>query len=80
YAPAQLNASTENVLIQATASGATFATAPAMRQAASQVAASLAAHPNYAAHIQPPRVSADGHSALVTFQVPGATSRTPARR
>jgi putative drug exporter of the RND superfamily len=35
------------------------------------VAASLAAHPNYAAHIQAPRVSADGHSALVTFQVPG---------
>ena len=45
YAPANLNASTENVLIQATAPGATFAADPAMRQAAAQVAASLAAHP-----------------------------------
>ena len=71
YAPAQLNASTENVLIQATAPGATFATDPAMRQAASQVAAVLAAHPTYATHIEAPRVSKDGHSALVTFQVPG---------
>ena len=71
YAPAQLNASTENVLIQATAPGASFATDPAMRQAASQVAASLAALPNYAAHIQAPRVSKDSRSALVTFQVPG---------
>ena len=71
YAPAQLNASTENVLIQATAPGATFATDPAMRQAASQVAAVLAAHPTYATHIEVPRVSKDGHSALVTFQVPG---------
>ena len=35
------------------------------------MAASLAADPNHAAHIQPPRVSADGRSALVTFQVPG---------
>ncbi|HEV3289713.1 MAG TPA: MMPL family transporter, partial [Streptosporangiaceae bacterium] len=71
YAPAQLNASTENVLIQVTAPGATFATDPAMRQAASQVAAVLAAHPAYATHIEAPRVSKDGHSALVTFQVPG---------
>ena len=71
YAPAQLNASTENVLIQAKAPGATFATDPAMRQAASQVAASLAAMPQYAAHIQAPRVSKDSRSALVTFQVPG---------
>ncbi len=71
YAPAQLNASTENVLIQATAPGATFATDSAMRQAASQVAAVLAAHPTYATHIEAPRVSKDGHSALVTFQVPG---------
>ncbi|HXO23689.1 MAG TPA: MMPL family transporter, partial [Streptosporangiaceae bacterium] len=71
YAPAQLNASTENVLIQPTAPGATFATDPAMRQAASQVAAALATMPQYAAHIQPPRVSADSRSALVTFQVPG---------
>src|SRR5579863_6271738 len=71
YAPAQLNASTENVLIQPTAPGATFATDPAMRQAASQLAASLAAHPDYASHIQAPRVSRDGRSALVSFQVPG---------
>ena len=71
YAPAQLNASTENVLIQATAPGATFATDSAMRQAASQVAAVLAAHPTYATHIEAPQVSKDGHSALVTFQVPG---------
>ena len=71
YAPAQLNASTENVLIQSTASGATFATDPAMRQAAFQVAASLATHPAYAAHIQAPHVSKDSRSALVTFQVPG---------
>ncbi|MGH3269197.1 MAG: MMPL family transporter [Trebonia sp.] len=70
-APAQDNASTENVLIQATAPGATFATDPAMRQAASQVAAVLAAQPTYATHIEAPRVSKDGHSALVTFQVPG---------
>jgi putative drug exporter of the RND superfamily len=71
YAPAQLNASTENVLIQATAPGATFATDPAMRQAADQVTASLATMPQYATHIEAPRVSKDGHSALVTFQVPG---------
>jgi putative drug exporter of the RND superfamily len=71
YAPAQLNASTENVLIQAKAPGATFATDPAMRQAASQVAAALASLPRYAAHVQAPRVSKDSRSALVTFQVPG---------
>ena len=59
------------MLIQATAPGATFATDPAMRQAASQVAAVLAAYPTYATHIEAPRVSKDGHSALVTFQVPG---------
>jgi RND superfamily putative drug exporter len=71
YAPAQLNASTENVLIQATAPGATFATDPAMRQAASQVAAVLTAYPTYATHIEAPQVSKDSRSALVTFQVPG---------
>src|SRR5215831_6573160 len=78
YAPAQLNASTENVLIQATAPGATFATDPAMRQAASQVAAALAALPSYATGISTPLsgggqslVSKDGRSALVTFKVPG---------
>ncbi|HEY7324043.1 MAG TPA: MMPL family transporter, partial [Streptosporangiaceae bacterium] len=71
YAPTQLNALTESVLIQATVPGATFATDPAMRQAASQVAATLAAQPNYATHIAAPRVSTDSRSALVTFQVPG---------
>jgi len=71
YAPAQLSASTENVLIQAKAPGATFATDPAMRQAVSQVAAALASLPRYAAHVQAPRVSKDSRSALVTFQVPG---------
>jgi len=41
--PAQYNGSPEKVLIQAKAPGATFAADPAMRQAASQVAAALAA-------------------------------------
>ena len=77
-APAQDNAYAETVLIQATAPGATFATDPAMRQAASQVAASLAALPRYATGIRTPQsaggkalVSKDGRSALVTFDVPG---------
>ena len=51
--PGSYNASTENVLIQATAPGATFATDPAMRQAAAQVAASLAALPTYATASDP---------------------------
>ena len=66
------------MLIQAKTPGATFATDPAMRQAASQVAAALAALPGYAADIRTPLqpggqalVSKDGRSALVTFQVPG---------
>ena len=77
-APAQDNGSPEKVLIQAKTPGATFATDPAMRQAASQVAAALAALPGYAADIRTPLqpggqalVSKDGRSALVTFQVPG---------
>jgi putative drug exporter of the RND superfamily len=77
-APAQDNDSTETVLIQARSQGATFATDPAMRQAASQVAASLAALPAYATGIRTPLsaggqalVSKDGSSALVTFDVPG---------
>src|SRR6516164_7642091 len=77
-APAQFQASAERVLIQATASGATFATDPAMRQATSQVAAALAALPQYATGIRTPLssggqslVSKDGRSALVTFDVPG---------
>jgi putative drug exporter of the RND superfamily len=77
-APAQYDAYSENVLIQARTRGATFATDPAMRKAVSQVAASLAIDPKYATEIRTPRsagggslVSADGRSALVTFQVPG---------
>jgi RND superfamily putative drug exporter len=80
-APAQYSAYSEAVLIQARTPGATFSTDPAMRQAASAVAASLAAVPKYAIDIQAPLsaggqplVSADGRSALVTFQVPGNVS------
>jgi putative drug exporter of the RND superfamily len=77
-ASAQYNAYAETVLIQPRAPGATFATDPAMRQAAGQVAASLAALPQYATGIKTPLsaggkalVSKDGRSALVTFDVPG---------
>ena len=78
YAPAQDNDYSESVLIQAKAPGATFATDPAMRQAASQVAAALTSLPKDATGIKTPLsaggqalVSKDGRSALVTFQVPG---------
>ena len=77
-ATAQYNAYSERVLIQPKTSSATFATDPAMRQAASQVAASLARLPEYATGIKTPLssggqalVSKDGRSALVTFDVPG---------
>ena len=77
-APAQYDAYAETVLVQARAPGATFAADPAMRQAVSQVAASLAALPKYATGIRTPLsaggqalVSKDGRSALVTFDVPG---------
>jgi putative drug exporter of the RND superfamily len=80
-APAHYGSYAENVLIQATAPGDTFATDPAMRQAAAQVAASLAALPRYATDIRTPLsagdqalVSRDGRSALVTFGVPGNVS------
>ena len=80
-APARYNSYAENVLIQATSRGATFATDPAMRQAAAQVAASLAALPKYATGVETPLsagghalVSKDGRSALVTFSVPGNVS------
>jgi RND superfamily putative drug exporter len=80
-APAQYNALPESVLIQARAPGATFANAPGMRDAARQVAASLATQPKYAAGIRTPLsadgqslVSKDGRSALVTFDVPGNVS------
>src|SRR6516164_5633139 len=77
-APERYNAYAETVLIQARTQGATFATDPAMRQAASQVAA----EPKYAAGIRTPLshggqalVSKDGRSALVTFDVPGNVSK-----
>jgi putative drug exporter of the RND superfamily len=76
--PAQYNGSPEQVLIKAKTPGATFAADPAMRQAASQVAAALAATHGYAGDIRTPLqpggqalVSKDGRSALVTFQIPG---------
>jgi MMPL family len=61
----------EDVLIQARSPGHTFATDPEMRQAARQVVSVLARLPGAATDIRSPRVSADGHSALVTFNVPG---------
>src|SRR5580692_1673690 len=70
--------SSEEVLIQARTSGATFATDPAMRQAVSQVVAALSRVPAAATGIRSPLspggqalVSANGRSALVTFTVPG---------
>jgi RND superfamily putative drug exporter len=78
----------EDVLIQARQPGRTFATDPAMRQAARQVAAALARLPRAATDVRSPLghralVSAGGRSALVTFQVPGpaddqATAVAPA--
>src|SRR5580700_6574717 len=82
----------EDVLIQARAPGRTFAGDPVMRQAARQVTAALAALPRAATAVRSPLqpgnhalVSADGRSALVTFQVPGpasgqATAVAPAQR
>jgi putative drug exporter of the RND superfamily len=68
----------EDVLIQARGPGHTFAGDLAMRQAAGQVTRALAALPHSATNIRSPLgagnralVSADGRSALVTFQVPG---------
>src|SRR5215469_12595398 len=66
----------ENVLIQGRSPGHTFATDPEMRQAARQVVSALAGLPGAAADIRSALadralVSADGRSALVTFQVPG---------
>jgi RND superfamily putative drug exporter len=67
----------ESVLIQAHASGAPFSRNATMQQAAREVTASLSALPKDAGHIRSPLtpgdaslVSADGRSALVTFQVP----------
>jgi putative drug exporter of the RND superfamily len=80
----------EDVLIQARAPGQTFASDPAMRHAAREVVGALAALPRAATGIQSALgnralISADGRSALVTFQVPGpasdqATAVGPAQR
>ena len=76
-APARSGGYPETVLIQATKPGATFATDPAMRAAASEVASAIAALPKDATSIRTPLsangaslVSGDGRSALVTFDVP----------
>ena len=68
----------EDVLIQARSPGHAFAADPAMQQAARQVTSALAGLPRAASQIRSPLgagnhalVSADGRSALVTFQVPG---------
>jgi len=68
----------ESVLIQAKTAGQGWASDAQLRQAAGQVVAALAALPNSATDIRSPLgsggqalVSADGRSALVTFQVPG---------
>jgi putative drug exporter of the RND superfamily len=80
----------EAVLIQARTSGAAYATDPAMRQAVSQVTTALSKLPGAATVINSPLdaggkalVSANGRSALVTFNVPGPaadvnTAVTPA--
>ena len=78
----------EDVLIQARQPDRTFASDPAMRQAARQVTSALARLPQAATNIRSPLgdralVSADGRSALVTFDVPGpaddqATAVAPA--
>jgi RND superfamily putative drug exporter len=70
----------ESVLIQAPAGSAPFGANPGLRQAVGQVAAALSALPRTSASdvASPPRhggarlVSADGRSALVTFNVTGA--------
>jgi RND superfamily putative drug exporter len=85
-APAQNQPQQEAVLIQARVPGETYATDPAMRQAASQVASALSAHPGYATSIHAPLssgggggpVSKDGSSALVTFEIPGNASNVDA--
>jgi putative drug exporter of the RND superfamily len=82
----------EDVLIQARAPGRTFATDPALRQAARQVVAVLSRLPHAAVDIHSPLgpgasalISRDGRSALVTFEVPGpqagqATAVEPAQK
>jgi putative drug exporter of the RND superfamily len=74
----------EDVLIQARAPGDTFSSDPSMRQAARQVTTALAALPHAATGIRSPLqaggralVSANGRSALITFDVPGPQSDQP---
>ncbi|HYK30390.1 MAG TPA: MMPL family transporter [Streptosporangiaceae bacterium] len=73
----------ESVLIQPrgpSASRLTFASDPAMRQAARQVTVALSRLRSSATGIHGSgTVSADGHSALVTFEVPGTRLQVPAR-
>ena len=76
----------EAVLIQERAAGHAYATDPAMRQTVGQVVAALSKLPGAATAINSPLdaggkalVSANGRSALVTFNVPGpATNVTTA--
>jgi RND superfamily putative drug exporter len=82
----------EDVLVQARGAGHVFATDLAMRHAVREVVTALARLPHAAANIRSPlaagnrgQVSADGRSALVTFQVPGpaadqVTAVAPAQR
>jgi putative drug exporter of the RND superfamily len=68
----------ESVLIQERAPGRTFASDPGLRQATQQVTAALRGLPRAAADVRSPLspgggslISANGRSALVTFNVPG---------
>jgi putative drug exporter of the RND superfamily len=70
----------ESVLIQSR-DGRTYATDPELRQATQQVVAALRSLPHAAAGIRSPLssggaslISANGHSTLVTFTVPGNSS------
>jgi putative drug exporter of the RND superfamily len=70
----------ESVLIQSR-DGRTYATDPELRQATQQVVAALRSLPHAAADIRSPLssgggslISANGHSALVTFNIPGNSS------
>jgi RND superfamily putative drug exporter len=85
-APDYYGSAPEEVLIQARATGRTFARDASLRQAVRQVVTALAGLPASAAQIQSPLtgsaahsggrslVSVNGRSALVTFVVPGRTS------
>jgi putative drug exporter of the RND superfamily len=73
----------ENVLIQARTAGQTFASDPQLRQAVRDVVTTLRRLPGDVRHIESPldpggqaRLSADGRSALVSFDVTGPGSAT----